>query len=133
MNIMDWFRANKLTLNLNKTECLIFHPSGKPIKIELKLGNELISSVETTKFLGMWIDNQLSWKKHISHVVMKIKQNVNLLKVSNNYLTGSTKRMIYYAHIYSHISYGLVLWGTMTDKTTKQKIDRIITKCKKID
>ena len=132
MNIMDRLRANKLTLNLSKTECLIFHLSGKSIKIELKLGNETIHSAETTKFLGMWIDNQLSWKKHITHVVLKIKQNMNLLKVSNKYLTESAKRMVYYAHIYSHISYGLVLWGTMTDNTTKQKIDRIITKCIKL-
>ena len=57
---------------------------------------------------------------------------MNLLKVSNKYLTESTKRMVYYAHIYSHISYGLVLWGTMTDNTTKHKIDRIITKCTKL-
>ena len=81
---MDWFRANKLTLNLNKTECLVFHPSGKSSKIDLKLGNETIHSTESTKFLGMWLENQLSWKKHITHVILKIKQNMNLLKVSNN-------------------------------------------------
>ena len=132
MNIMDWFRANKLTLNLNKTECLVFHPSGKSSKINLKLGSETIHSTDSTKFLGMWLDNQLSWKKHITHVVLKIKQNMNLLKVSNNYLTESAKRMVYYARIYSHITYGLVLWGTMIDNTTKHKIDRLITKCKKL-
>ena len=37
INIMDLFKANKLTLNLNKTECLVFHPSGKSTKIELNL------------------------------------------------------------------------------------------------
>ena len=62
INIMDWFKANKLTLNLDKTECLIFHPSGKAMKIELNLGEVKIHSVETVKFLGMWIDNQLTWK-----------------------------------------------------------------------
>ena len=57
MNIMDWFKANKLILNLNKTVCLIFHPTGKPISIELDLGEVKINSVEIVKFLGMWIDN----------------------------------------------------------------------------
>ena len=132
MNIMDWFKANKLTLNLDKTECLIFHPSGRSTKVELNLGDVKLHSTETVKFLGMWIDNQLSWKKHITHIILKIKQNTNLLKISNKYLTESTKKMVYYAHIYSHISYGLVLWGTMIDNTTKQKIDRMITKCTKL-
>ena len=40
--------------------------------------------------------------------------------------------MVYYAHIYSHISYGLVLWGTMIDHMTKQKIDKMISKCIKL-
>ena len=134
MNIMDWFKVNKLTLNLDKTEWLIFHPSGRSTKVELNLGDVKIHSTETVKFLGMWIDNQLSWKKHITHVILKIKQNRNLLKISNKYLTESTKKMVNYTHIYSHISYCLVLWGTMIDNTTKQKIDldRMITKCTKL-
>ena len=52
-DIMDWFKANKLTLNLDKTECLIFYPSGKTMNIELNLGDVKIQSAETVKFLGM--------------------------------------------------------------------------------
>ena len=62
------------------------------MQIEIGLGDVKIHSAETVKFLGMWIDNQLTWKRHINNVILKIKQNTNLLKISNKYLTEATKK-----------------------------------------
>ena len=80
MNIMDWFRANKLTLNLNKTECLVFHPSGKSSKIDLKLGNETIHSTESTKFLGMWLDKPTIMEKTYNTCYSKDKTEHELVE-----------------------------------------------------
>ena len=130
-NMIDWFKANLLTINLNKTECVLFHYSDKtsPNKFELDLNNIKLQSSEHTKFLGLWIDHTLSWRIHISNLIMKIKQNTHLLKTGNKFLTKSSKKLVYYAHIYSHICYGLVIWGNMLDKTTKTKIQKCMDIC----
>ena len=60
---------------------------------------------------------------------MKIKQNSNLLQVGNKFLNKHCKKNIYYAHIYSHITYGLSLWGNMIDAVTKSKIQKDMNKC----
>ena len=54
VTLLDWFRANKLTLNLDKTACILFQKSGFTKEIELDLDGTIVHSVSTTKFLGMW-------------------------------------------------------------------------------
>ena len=90
---------------------------------------EELKSTKCTKFLGTWIDHKLQWKTHTSKLLMKLKQNINLLKVSNKFLTKSSKKIYYYAHIYSHIIYGLVVWGNMTDSGTKMKVQKCMDIC----
>ena len=60
---------------------------------------------------------------------MKIKQNTNLLKVSNRFLSKPSKKLVYYAHIYSHLTYGLPIWGNMIDSGTKRKLQRSMDIC----
>ena len=55
-NLTDWFRANKLSLNINKTNYIIFTKTPNLIPaINLKLGGEIIHRVDCTKFLGTYI------------------------------------------------------------------------------
>ena len=127
----DWFQANLLTINVNKNECILFNHSNKSssYKFELELNNIKLQSSEHTKILGLWIDQTLSWRIHTSNLLMKIKQNIHLLKIGNKFLTKSSKKLVYYAHIYSHICYGLVIWGNMLDNTTKKKIQKSMDTC----
>ena len=118
-----------LTLNLSKTVCILFFPNPKVTNIELDLSTIQLSSVENTKFLGMWVDKQLSWKKHMGIVLTKIKQNTNMLKVSNKYLSTHAKKMIYHSHILSHLKNGLLLWGNMIDNTSLNKIQKCLDRC----
>ena len=61
--IMDWFKANQLTLNLDKTVCMIFSPRNKVTELRLEIDNRQLVAEEQTKFLGVWIDRNLNWKK----------------------------------------------------------------------
>ena len=130
--LLDWFRANQLTMNLEKTELILFSKDKSPRNIELELGNITLKSCTFVKFLGLWIDHTLSWKKHLSTLLIKLKQNTNLLKLGNKYLSKQTKRQIYFAHIYSHISYGLVIWGNMLNQTNLNKIQKCMDDCFKL-
>ena len=63
--ILDWFRANKLTINLDKTEFVLFSKDKSQIKMDLEVEHITLNSTPYVKFLGLWIDNTLSWKKNI--------------------------------------------------------------------
>ena len=79
--ISDWFKSNKLTLNADKTICLVFSPKGNTkLDINLKLGDFKIPCCSQTKFLGVWLDKNLDWNKHIDVLLGKLKQNVGLFE-----------------------------------------------------
>ena len=101
--MIDWFRANLLTINLDKTECILFHNSNSnnTPKFELELGDCKISNIDQVKFLGLWIDRKLQWNMHTNTLLMKLKQNTNLLKVGNKFLNKACKKMIC-PHLQSH-------------------------------
>ena len=87
--ISDWFRANKLTLNISKSAGIILDLKGKSkVKaIDLQLEGKEIPIVNETKFLGVWIDKKLDWHSHTDKVLLKIKCNLNLLhRVKSFYL-----------------------------------------------
>ena len=129
--MIDWFRADLLTINLDKTECLLFHNSNSnsPLKLELELGDHIIRNSDQVKFLGLWIDKKLQWSMHTNTLLMKLKQNTNLLKIGNKFLNKANKKLVYYAHIYSHITYGILVWGNMIDTATKNKVQKCMDIC----
>ncbi len=80
--ISDWFQANKLTVNLEKTCFIIFKSKHKQIPEYLnsiQIGNAIIKKVPSAKYLGVVLDEKLNWKEHISTL------NKSLLKVSNSF------------------------------------------------
>ena len=126
--IIDWFKANHLSLNENKTVGMLFSKDKTSITV-LPIGDLHVKFVESTKFLGVHLDNKLTWKNHLDKLTCKIKRNTNLLKCGNNFLNIHTKRLIYYAHIQSHISYGLSIWGNMTPPSSLHKVQKLQNIC----
>ena len=132
--LFDWFKANQLTINLDKTEFVIFSKDKTLTNMELELGQLTLKNSHFVKFLGLWIDSILAWKKHLSKTskLMKLKQNTNLLRLGNRFLTKPVKKQIYFAHLHSHILYGLAVWGNMLDQTSLNKIQKCMDKCFKL-
>ena len=65
--IVKWFQANKLTLNIDKTVCLLFQKQGHTEKIHIRVDNIIIHNTHEIKFLGIWLDEHLSWTTHIQN------------------------------------------------------------------
>ena len=131
--VSDLFKANLLTLNPNKTVAMSFlHKklSGKIVLI--KLENTAIQFVRETKFLGMWLDENLNWSTHMSKLITKLKRNIHLLTNHHNFLDTYTLKLIYHAQIQSHLNYGLILWGNMAISKALNKIRTIQNKCMKM-
>ena len=109
----DWFRANKLTLNVDKSVFLMFNRRGQGHINQLKLGDSLINRVSSTKFLGVWVDDHLNWKTHLNKLLSKLKCGLGMLQRSRELLSCRAKKLLYYGQLHSHLCYGLGVWGPM--------------------
>ena len=130
--LSDWFAANKLTLNLDKTVCILFQKNNNKTQIDLKIKDILISSQKETKFLGIWLDQYLNWHSHIQKLIMKLKRNKFLLNNGKHLMDKETRKLVYYSHIASHLQYGLLLWGNSANREQLNKLQREQTKCLQI-
>ena len=73
MLVDNWSDANFLRLNTDKTQLIYFHNKGKhSFYIPVLLENKLIPQVQSTKFLGIHIDSDLSWNSQISNLASRI-------------------------------------------------------------
>ena len=117
------FCANKLSLNILKTNYLIFH-HGKPIKETafgtVKIGSEIIKCESHTKFLGLHIDDKLKWDKHLKYVNAKLSSSLYVLNSVKTLLKKHHLKMLYYTLVYPYINYGILLWGSANKHLTKQ-------------
>ena len=133
-NLNDKFSANKLTLNIGKSVHMTFGKNKTKIQTKIKLGTTELPKVETVKFLGMWLDQNLNWDEHLSKLKLRVRRNMNMLQIGINLLDTQAKKILYYAQIYSHLSYGLTLWGNMISSTKLDCLQKLQNKCiRKID
>ena len=127
--VSDWLRANKLTLNVDKTVCLMFPKNQKPVEITIKLNDQPIKEVSETKFLGVWIDTKLNWTSHLNKLFIKLNQSIGLIRKGKNFLDTHSLRILYFAQFQSHLNYGLSIWGNMISSTSLNKLQRLQNTC----
>ena len=118
--LFDWFRANSLMLNISKTNLLLFdHRKKERTELEIHIDDKTVNS---TKFLGVILDDKLSWKNHYDQLKSKINRNYALLCRSKKFLYVHGMKVPNYAQIYSHLSYCIVLWGNMLSVELRRKL-----------
>ena len=119
-DIFDWFCANKLSLNANKTKFMVVHPTHKQYNLNnLNLyinGNKLTrvgvtENEQSCKFLGINMDEILSWKDHIRCVNSKISRSLFVIKQVKTFLPRESMRTLYFTMIHPYLSYGILAWG----------------------
>ena len=127
--LVDWFSSNKLTLNLDKTVCILFQKIGQTQTIKLEIGNQTITNTPETRFLGMLLDEIMTWTSHINNLILKITRNSNILKLNQSIMPTNTKLQVYQAHIASHIQYCILLWGNNASEDQIRKLQKIQNTC----
>ena len=122
----SWFIANKLTLNTEKSSFTIFKSHRRkshdfPDCIEFL--NQKIKRTSHIKFLGVILDESLTWNQHIDELCNKLKSLFHVFYNIRNYLSTENIKTIYFTLIYSRIKYGISLYG----QAGKAKFKRIQT------
>ena len=123
-----WFRCNKLTLNLKKTEYVYFGGRGGRVVPEggLRIGGETIRRVEGVRFLGVWVDEGITWKGHIEKVRVKVGQLLGVLGRAPAVLGRRSLQMLYNALVLPHLQYCLMVWGDFHGNHNRQVGDRLL-------
>ncbi|KAK3919134.1 RNA-directed DNA polymerase from mobile element jockey [Frankliniella fusca] len=112
--LMDWMELNGLFINLEKTQFIIFK---KPVAItpqiaEFTFRDHKILRTDSFKFLGLQLDENLLWDRHIQDICKKISPVVGVLYRLRNIFDHTSKRALYYGLIHSRLSYMAAIRGT---------------------
>ena len=112
--LSEWFKSNKLSLNIKKTNYVIFGNKKIPKSLnqfQLSIDGNILEQVENTKFLGVYIDNKLSWSRHIEHVALKIAKSLDVMNRVRNVLPYSILLTLYSTLVYPYLTYCNIIWG----------------------
>lgn len=121
----EWFRANKLSLNLSKTNFILFRSNKKQLPLttmDIIIDDKIIPLVESTKFLGVYIDQHLKWKKHIEEINKKITKNVGILKRISYVIPSHILINLYFTLVYPYINYCNIIWTSTYNTNLKNLI-----------
>ena len=111
-NFHNWLKANKLSLNINKTKAMVFHMPQKQIQLPLpKIAGSDIEFVDNFNFLGIIINIHLNWTSHVDMLTAKLSKTIGILNTLKHVLPINIMRTIYNSLILCHLNYGVLLWS----------------------
>ena len=134
-HVKKWLEANKLALNVEKTNFVVFHSPAKKLTelVILKFGRKKITRASHLKFLGVLLDETLSWRSHLVELSRRLARSVSIFYKLRHYVPLDTLISIYYALFYPFLTYGIVVWGATYENLLKpvlisqKKVIRAIT------
>ena len=135
-----WLKVNKLSLNVKKTHYMLFtnKRSHKP-SICVNIDGHPIDEVQYTRFLGIYIDNKLNWKKYIAYISGKVSRGIGIILKARKVLNSDALKSLYFSFVYPFFNYCSHVWGNAYATNLcplvilQKRIIRIITFSKYLD
>ena len=112
-HLVNWLNANQISLNVKKTEMVIFKSKQKKFEADLKikLCGKRLYPTESVKYLGVKIDANLSWQHHVNDLSIKLNRANALLFKMRKYVSLKILRSIYFAIFDYYLSYCCLVWA----------------------
>ena len=128
--ISDWLSVNKLSINTTKTKFVLFKSKNKKYKHDIKISvnNVEIRQVRNITFLGIVIDEFLTWGDHLDLISKKMIKCGAIISRIRHFTNLNSLKLIYYALVYPYIIYGNLIWGN----TYKSRISKLMNIQKKL-
>ncbi len=123
VKMQNWFYANKLSLNIKKTKYTICCANRNfviPVDSIITLNNIELERIgnnqpdKSIKFLGVHMDENLTWTPHLQMVRSKLSRSIFALNKVKNIFPHDILKSLYYSLIHSHMVYGIQAWGNAT-------------------
>ena len=111
--VTHWSRANRISLNVAKTETILFHSCRTKItkKLNFRISGQKIKTKAQTKYLGVILNEHLNFKKQIETVKQKLARAIGVLARLRHYVPKKILKSIYYAIFDFNMKYGCQIWG----------------------
>ena len=115
-----------MLLNIEKTKYTLFHKTSAKNEIsgipDLKIGSKSIKKTSSIKFLGVMLDEHISWNDHIKTVENKLAKNIGLLNCVSYILYKNSLKAIYFSYIHSYLNYASIAWASTYVTKLKKEI-----------
>ena len=116
--LCKWCKYNKLIINAEKTNFVLFHTINKPIPnyfTEIKTEDMDIQRVGTFQYVGVTLDETLNWDEHVDILRKSLLKYFGIFNQIKHKVTTKIARQIYYAFIYSRIKFGIEVYGNCSE------------------
>ena len=124
-SISKYMKLNLLHVNAKKCCYIYFNPNKREDEstvnleldnLNLAVNDSLIRRVKTAKFLGVLMDEKLSWKPHIDALNRKLKSACGRIYRIQNCLPSNLHKQIYHTLFESHLTFAISVWGGVSHK-----------------
>ena len=129
--INNWLISNKLYLNIEKTKYMIFSIKDKPPDLSLNIGSSTIQRTQVQKFLGVYIDDKITFDEHTDKTATQISRSVGVIRRMNLFVPRSVLKQLFYAFIYSKFTYAITCYGSAYQNQT-QRLKNLVNRALKI-
>ena len=134
-NIKNWLLANKLSLNVTKTEYMFvstdFRLSNLGKTLPITIGDKEIKRVKSTKYLGVYLDENLKWEEHIDNLCLRVSRSINGLKQARDFVSLDVLKTIYNSLIQPIFDYCDTVWGNV-NKGLANRIQKLQNRAARI-
>jgi len=134
--VQSYMISNKLHINLAKSCYMEFKHKNSAVDEEctlpeIRIGDTSIDRVTETKFLGVIIDEKLTWEPHIKMLSKKLSSRTGVLNRIKDNVPQNLHIDLYHTLFESHLSYGVTVWGGVS-KSKLQSITVVQKRCLRI-
>ena len=126
-NLTRWTEANKVSINHNKTVVMHFCTSTQAVaQPQLSLGPHPLQVVQSTKLLGVTVDEQLTWKEHVGNITRTASFKLYMLRRLRSLGTPASELQgVYTTFILPTLMYASPVWSSSLTLTLRQKLERV--------
>ena len=121
--LQTWLSDNVLTMNTMKTKYMTFGKSRRQPDLNLRADGQIIERVREYKYLGLFLDENLKFDKHIDHTKKLIRPFSALMRRHGRFIPIEKRKQLYFAYVQSHITYMMPIYADCSNK----KLDQLQT------
>ena len=108
--VNKWILSDKIRISAEKTRYNLFSCRNIAYLPPISIGNSMMERSVSLKFLGIMVDEHLTFKNHVHYVSNKLSRSVGILNKLKLFLPFKASKSIYFAFILPYLNYVTKIW-----------------------